>query len=310
MQANKYMTPTTSQERRQNSDEGHASTIDFQRLTHMKPMPVLPNGTAVLLEALGDPTQSFEKLASTLGNFPVLVTRLLSLANSPWSSPASPVTTIDQAISRLGLDTVRSVTIALTVSAPFKVTQCSAFDSRRYWCSALLAAHTASQIALATQSTIGVQPPIARTAGLMHNIGLLWLADIMPKETNKALMSVIENPEISVDASLMSVCGISYCHAGEILSKAWNIPQPIATGMAYHLPTPAGSVEANVARLITLVTAMISSFYNKSAVGVDSALYECLTLDADTYATVYDDLESTYPLIDALAETLFFRRNE
>ena len=190
------------------------------------------------------------------------------------------MTSLDSAVARLGLDIVRSVSIALTIAAPFNAMRCAAFDTRRYWCSALLAAHAASRIAFIAQSTIGLPSPVARTAGLMHNLGLLWLADAMPKDTDRALSISAKNPMTSVNAALMSTCGVGYSHAGAALSEAWHIPQPIAAGMAYHLPVPAGSVEESMARLIMLVAAMVSSIINNSVIEVNPLLHEILGMDS------------------------------
>ncbi len=301
--------PTSSQPSLVSSHQATAS-IDLRVLTRVKPLPVLSDGAPMLLNALSDATLSFDKLADTLECFPAIVARLMSLANSPWSSPASPVTNVDSAIARLGLNTVRSVSIALTIAAPFNPVRCGAFSARRYWSSALLAAHTASRIAVATRSNIGFSSAAARTGGLMHNLGLLWLADALPKETDRALVIAAENSMTSVNEALMSTCGVSYSQAGAALSDAWHIPQPIAAGMAYHLPAPTGAMEERFARLIRLVAAMISSSYEESTTGIDPALYEILNIDSNTYVQAYDDLVRTFPVIQELADTLFQRKNQ
>jgi len=301
--------PTTSRPAIARSDQP-ATSIDLSLLTRVKPLPVLPIGAPVLLNAFSDATLPFDKVADTLGNFPTIVARLLSLANSPWSSPVSPVTSLDSAVARLGLDTVRSVSIALTIAAPFDPIRCTAFDARRYWCSALLAAHTASRIAFLAQSSIGLSAPVAQCAGLMHNLGLLWLADAMPQKTDRALSVAANDPMMSVNAALMSTCGVNYSHAGATLSDAWHIPQPIAAGMAYQLPAPAGSLEESMARLMTLVTAMVSANYNESVNGVDPRLYEILGINSVTYAHAYDDLICTYPAVQELADALFHSSNQ
>lgn len=301
--------PTSSQPALVNSHRATAS-IDIRLLTRVKPLPVLSDGAPILLDALSDATLTFDELADTLASFPTIVARLMSLANSPWSSPASPVTDLDSAIARLGLDVVRSVSIALTIAAPFNPMHCGAFSARRYWSSALLAALTASRIAVATGPNIGFSSPAARTGGLMHNVGLLWLADALPKETDRALAIAAENSMTSVNEALLSTCGVSYCQAGAALSDAWHIPQPIAAGMAYHLPAATGTTEERFARLITLVTAMISSYYKESTTGIDPALYEILNIDTNTYGQAFDDLVRTVPVIQELVDTLFHRKNQ
>lgn len=286
-----------------NADQNR-TLVDLQMLTRVKPVPVLADGAHVLLNVLSDTTLSFDKLAAGLESFPSIVGRLLSLANSPWSSPATPVTSLDTAVARLGVDAVRTISIALTMSAPFNPGRCAAFDPHRYWCSALLAADAAAAIALKTRSSF-ISPAAARTCGLMHNIGLLWLADALPEETCKALEITGADPATSVNDALIESCGFSYSDAGAVLSAAWKMPQPIATGMTYHIATSPGSTEDKIARLIKLVAAMVSSVYAESAAEIDAVHYEDLSMDFATYVQLYDDLTVSLPGMRELATTLF-----
>lgn len=273
-------------------------------LTRAKPPPVLADGAYLLLEALSDVTLPFDQLAARLEHFPSIVGRLLSLANSPWSSPATPVTSLDAAVARLGVDIVRTISIALTMAAPFNPDRCALFDVRRYWCSALLAAHTAAQIAIATDLRI-VSSPVARTCGLMHNMGLLWLADTLPEETGSALALAEAEPAISVNDALIAACGVGYSDAGAILSEAWQMPQPIATGMTYHIPAAPGTREEKLSRLITLAAAMASAIYVESATEIHPGLYEELGIDHTTFLHLQDDLAGVFPSTQELASTLF-----
>jgi HD-like signal output (HDOD) protein len=87
------------------------------------------------------------------------------------------VTSLEATCSRLGLGVVRSTSIALAISAPFNPAKCPSFDLEYYWCSVLLTAEAASRLAAESSSKHEFEPATARAAGLLHNLGLLWLVD-------------------------------------------------------------------------------------------------------------------------------------
>lgn len=188
-------------------------------------VPVLPRGTAHLIKALADEDIDFQDLVAEIELFPPIAARLLSVANSAWSSPVSPVTSLVMACSRLGLNVVRTVAMALAVAEPFNPAVCPPFQSRRYWSSALLTAEAACLVARASAYE---DDQTARTAGLLRNIGLLWMADAMPGPTGAALQVAADNEAEDLETVLRDHCGIGYLEAGSLLAAYWQLPASFA----------------------------------------------------------------------------------
>ncbi len=197
-------------------------------------LPVLPPGVPYLLKALADENIDFQELEIILGRFPSIVARLLSLANSSWVSPQVPVTSLKWACSLSGQNLVRSVSIALSVSSPFDPTRCPGFDSEHFWCTALLAADGAVLLASSTESNKTFDARALHTAGLLHNLGLLWLADNKPKETARAFRLVAADDEKHVAQCLQDIVGMDYCEVGGCLGRAWSLPDIFVTIMEHQ----------------------------------------------------------------------------
>lgn len=276
----------------------------LEALTLKRPVPVLPRGTTELFVALGDPALSFDTLTERLAVFPSIVARLLALANSPWSSPVAPVTTLDDAVSRLGLDIVRSVSVALLVSNTFDANRCRRFDPRLYWCSALLSAECASLLAAGARPAAPLPPAAARTAGLINNLGLLWLADALPAETDDAFEAVAADPALTVSAALVSVCGVSDGDAGEALGKAWNLPEALTAAMSGRAAPGACREVLYCVRLMRCVHAIIASTLDDSAMAVDDILLKQLGLNVTGTETVRAELVAMLPELNQLAAEL------
>lgn len=174
-----------------------------------------------LLDVLMDPDKDIPEVAAAIELHVVIVGKLISLANSAWSNPIRPITALDEACARLGLGVVRTLSIALAVGRSFAVASCPEFDPKRYWMSSIITSGIASKLA----SELDVDPGTARAAGLLHNIGLLWLADRAPRETGAALRAAGEDCEHGIDAHLRQQCGIGYREAGHLLMSRWGMPE-------------------------------------------------------------------------------------
>ena len=180
---------------------------------------VLPS-SAQLLEVLSDDDVALEDVAREVERNPTIAAKLLALANSPWAHPASSITSLRAACTRLGLDIVKSFALAVTMGQSFDPTRCPAFSARQFWLSAVLTSEVAA--ALANQS--GIRPSTARTAGLLHNIGLLALAAQLPDQTDQALR------DVSTRAALHAFCGIGYTEVGHTLLAHWAVPEELLEG--------------------------------------------------------------------------------
>ncbi|MEO1321261.1 MAG: HDOD domain-containing protein, partial [Pseudomonadota bacterium] len=145
-------------------------------------IPTLENGAAQLLLEIADGDVDMDRIVQLVQISPSIAAKLLSTANSAWSNPVRPVTSVTDACSRLGLNVVRTTTIALAIGQSFDPKRCPAFDAERFWCTSILASRLASELA----PRFGVDANTAATAALLNNIGMLWLADSMPEAMSAA----------------------------------------------------------------------------------------------------------------------------
>jgi HD-like signal output (HDOD) protein len=195
-----------------------------QQIKQHPDLPVLPPGIVTLLKALNNNDIHFDQLALELERFPSIAIKIVAIANSAWASPQMPVTNLPDACSRVGLNIVRSVSIALSISQVFDPSRCPAFNSKTYWTSALLNAEAAY---ICAKDNPEVNPNTARFAGLLHNIGLLWLANQKPVETESAILHVLENPDESLADALFDRLAMNYYTVGGLLAMVMELPEMI-----------------------------------------------------------------------------------
>jgi len=138
-------------------------------------IPGFPSIVTRVRQVLADESASADKLARVIGADPVLAARLLKLANSAavlgTGRPASDLRT---AVSRLGLNAVRSTTHAHAVRI---LGQCEALRGLEKPLEALAqqTAQVASLCHVVASKYTRVQPDAAMLAGLLHSSGRLYL---------------------------------------------------------------------------------------------------------------------------------------
>ena len=151
-------------------------------------LPPLPATAQEILTCFGDEFIDADKVTAVVEGDPGICAKLLGLANSAYFGLAEPVNTISEAISRvLGVDTVRSLVLAMAIQKSFNAKDCPEFDVERFWMQSLLAAECCKKIAFADDKAEDCDRDFAYSAGLCHNLGLMALAHVEPQRTNKVL---------------------------------------------------------------------------------------------------------------------------
>lgn len=238
----------------------HSAPDSIDAAGHKRPtLPVLPPGLPRLMSSLADDQIEPPLLAKVLEQYPSIAVRLVALANSAWVAPRDPVTSISAACSVLGLRVVRSVSLALAVARPFNATRCPAFDAKRFWATALLAAEGTAL--LAPQLADACDPHTLRTAGLLHHLGLLWMVDAWPAEAAAAVGAAEASAEPDLCAAQRAVCGTDYCELGGVLGAAWRLPAELTAAMRQHRAADYRGPHRQTAEVVGFAAALANAVW-------------------------------------------------
>lgn len=126
-------------------------------------------------KALQDPEQPISKIVIQVSLEPLIGSKLLSLANSVAYNPSgNEVHDLKGAISRLGLETVRGVAMAITMNQMLRSRDMADFDSmaQGLWRHSLM---TASATYVIARRMTRFNPDEAMMAGLVHDLGAFYM---------------------------------------------------------------------------------------------------------------------------------------
>jgi len=190
-------------------------------------LPPLPATAQEILTCFGDEFIDADKVSAVVEGDPGICAKLLGLANSAYFGLAEPVNTISEAISRvLGVDTVRSLVLAMAIQQSFNSRDCPAFNVEQFWVQSLQTAECCKKVAYAAELADDTVRDLAYSAGLCHNLGLMALAHIEPERTNAVLRAHADS-EGSDDLRKLFLEELDTDHRimTSELARIWSLPE-------------------------------------------------------------------------------------
>jgi HD-like signal output (HDOD) protein len=267
-------------------------------------LPSLPPGTPYLLESLTNENIDFVELASIIEKFPSIAAKLISLVNSVWSAPVSEVTSLEATCSRLGFGVVRSTSIALAISAPFDPTKCASFEPDYFWCSAFLTAEAAFRLASVSSAKNVPEPSTARAAGLLHNLGLLWLVDKIPDEVGQAFELVKNHQAESLQQALLSILEFDQAQAGGFLARSWELPEPLEAAMTHFLKTSYRGSQQEIITTVGLAFSLVSTIMKEEVCPHLDPRVTQLGITTEIFTGVFEQISLELEKTRAIAKVL------
>ena len=192
-------------------------------------LPPMPSTFAALQRALADPSVDSSKVAGIIQKDPAVSAKVLQVCNSAFFRLPRRVSSIQQAVSYLGLSTVRSMVLSAELFKPGKSLPPS-LDLGQLQKHALSVAGIARFLAADT--------PWAEDAflsGLLHDVGFLLLGRQFGDKMQRALEAAAAG--ISLAEAEQTHVGVDHGTAGAYLLGLWGLPFEVVETVAHHETT-------------------------------------------------------------------------
>jgi HD-like signal output (HDOD) protein len=206
--------------------------LEIQKIDYLPPMPSIAQE---ILIASNDDTSDMDDIAKIIKKDPALTAKIIGMANSAFFGFGRNVSTLEQAmINVLGLDLVKGFALSLAMSGVFDLDKCENFDLKRYWCSAFLTAELASGFTNHIDSKQNFDPNQLYLYGLLHNIGILVLANRFPNIMSELFITAMENKEKRLIDFEKETIDFNHHEAGAWLGHKWKLPYEIIDIIEHH----------------------------------------------------------------------------
>ena len=201
-----------------------------------------PKGVAfAVMEICRRDDATMDAVTNVVQTDPALAGRLLRLANSA-ARAGRPLASVREAIVRLGLRTVRQVTLGFSLVDQYRDGPCQAFNYQDFWSHSLLMALAARELGVLSRSA---SPDDLFGCGLLARVGALALATAYPTEYSEVLRRAEEGGDtlVALERECLQV-DHNECTA-ELMSD-YGIPKALAEPVYYHeRPEESGFVEGS-----------------------------------------------------------------
>lgn len=226
-----------------------AKGFDEAVLDRIADHPRLPTPPAVALQVLdraGRPDCTTHEIADLVSHDPALCGKLLQTANSALYSRPHAVTSVHRAVTLLGLRSVRSLVLSLSLPA---LCRGSANDgpSREYWKSSVAGAIIARELAVRLHRP---EPDDDLVAGLLRDIGEVILRQLYPDE----YAQVLDGVAAAQCERERAVLGVHHAEVGAYVLRRWRLPEEITEAIrCHHHPGEAAALPRPAAERATLL---------------------------------------------------------
>jgi HD-like signal output (HDOD) protein len=203
--------------------------MSVELITARRGLPPLPFLAHEVLLATTDADATVGSIAEKIAREPAIAARVVAIANSAFCSSLTPVTSIEGAVIRLGLNRVRMLTLSILLAEQFNRQHCPGFRAEDYWLRATSTAHCAARLA---RELPELDAESAYLAGLLHNIGVMLLARLFPQQMSTLFSRHASTPAASLSRLMREELLTDYHAAGHLLLTEWGLPADIAAAAA------------------------------------------------------------------------------
>ena len=194
-------------------------------------MPPLPASATRLATLASKPAPDLAAIVEVVGFDVSLTATLLRTANSGWSAPREQVTTVKDAVIRLGAGAVLTLAMGLHLHARLNrgVPEYGLEEGElwRHSVAASLAAETLARFATRPL------PPETATAALLHDLGKLVIARHVGAVEQRAIERARELG-VTRNQAEIEVLGVDHAELGGLIAQIWGLPLSLARGITHH----------------------------------------------------------------------------
>jgi len=201
--------------------------------SYIREIPSLPVSVRKVMEICNNPSASPRDLNQVISLDPVLTGRLLQLINSAYYGLNNRITSLIKAITMLGINTVKNLTLATAILSTLpKNRKLHGLDMEGFWRHCLCVGVTSKLIAMKQGVDLRNQQEYF-TAGLLHDIGKVPLNAVLSVDYMNAVSSADNEHKTLVTAEDESF-GINHCFSGEMITQSWKLESPVSDVIIWH----------------------------------------------------------------------------
>jgi HD-like signal output (HDOD) protein len=183
-----------------------------------------PNIAIALSDAIEDTNFNSTKAAYFINMDPTIAALVLKIANSAYYSRGATIQSVSQAVTHLGLDTVKKLVFAIEMIGKYRCDYpYTDFNYMVFWKNVIATAMLSDAIAVFTNFP---DSESSYLAGLLSNIGLLFMRQYYPY-LFKQVLENCKTSEVSFAKSSDSIWFYDHKFLSYLIGIRWGLPDRV-----------------------------------------------------------------------------------
>lgn len=195
-------------------------------------LPSMPSLYLELTKLLTNEDVSVEEIGKVITQDIAMTGKILKLVNSAFFGLRREISTPGEAAVYLGVDILKSLTLALNVFSQFDSAPVPGFSVQDLWRHSMSVAAGARQLACC-ENAEAITANESFTAGVLHDAGQLVLVSNFPADYSEVVLRM-KNDELSELDAERAVFGTSHVELGGYLFGLWGLPVPVVEAIGLH----------------------------------------------------------------------------
>jgi len=201
-------------------------------VSSMDSIPSLPSLYAEITEELHSPNASIQKVGTIVSKDMGMTAKILQLVNSAFFGLRRHVSSPAQAVSLLGLDTIKALVLSVHIFTQLDSPKATALSLEKLWRHSFLTGILAKAIAR-EEKLKQILVDDSFMAGLLHDLGKPILSINFPERYGE-IQRVAKERNLSSSEAESAIMGATHSEVGAYLAGLWGLPDPIVEGLAFH----------------------------------------------------------------------------
>lgn len=203
-----------------------------QSLAQMDTLPSMPSLYAEIIAELNSPDASVKAIGEIISKDVGMSAKMLQLVNSAYFGLKRHISSPAQAVSLLGIDTVKSLVLSIQIFSQFDGKGVPPDFMERLW-EHNMQVGTLAKVVGKSEKMDRMVVDHAFMSGILHDAGKLMLAANFPERYREVLdlMAAEGLPSWRAEGRVL---GFTHQEAGAYLMGLWGLPGPIVEAIAFH----------------------------------------------------------------------------
>lgn len=220
-----------------------------EKIRNSPNLPTLPTVAVEVLNLARMATSDMKGLAAVINRDPALAGRVLKTVNSSFYGRSQKVTTIDQAVVVMGLQSVKTLVLGFSLVGNLMSRRAAGFNHRDYWRRSFFAACAAKELGGLARV---MQAEELFVCGLLSDIGMLLLDTVLGEEYGAVCKLAASHVEQA--PAELSRLGTDHAEVGGFITDLWKLPPVLSEPIRCHAD-PTQAEEGTLRQMASIVAA-------------------------------------------------------